>query len=170
MKLGYKELIEDWESKKKEWYTSNKEKIKSLFDVVTVEDNKDFRKKIIANVRDLDDLHQSDGFYMILNDEINDGDCLEITNGSKTYRCVYRGESTELKDRLISHLFNDSAKPKYTTCMKVNDKYVDLSNGNLNLSGLVVTYGMNGSTSEFRRMFEKAFDEKYGRPKYSIEK
>jgi hypothetical protein len=75
-----------------------------------------------------------------------------------------------LKDRLISHLFNNSAKPKYTTCMKVNDKFVDLSNDNLNLSWLVVTYGMNGSTSEFRRMFEKAFDEKYGRPKYSIEK
>lgn len=170
MKLEYKQLIEDWESKKEEWYILNKENIKSLFDVVTDEKNKDFRKKIITNVTDLEDLHTSDGFYMIFNDEENNENFLKITNRSKTYGCVYRGESSELKDRLISHLFNNSAKPKYTTCMKVNEKYVDLSSDNLNLNWLVVTYGMNGSTSEFRRMFEKAFDEKYGRPKYSIEK
>lgn len=56
---------------------------------------------------------------------------LKIAIKSNTYICVYRGESSELKDRLISHLFNNSAKPKYTTCMKVDDKLVDLSIDNL---------------------------------------
>jgi hypothetical protein len=86
MKLEYKQLIEDWKSKKKEWYTLNKENIKSLFDVVTDEENKDFRKKIITNVTDLEYLHTSDGFYIIFNDEENKENGLKITNGSNTYR------------------------------------------------------------------------------------
>ena len=139
-------------------------------------------RKIIT-VKSEKEICGSNGFYMIFSDnkEFPKNKCIVKHNKTK-YHCVYRGHSYNMRKRLISHLFYTPGA-RYDNCMKItveNGEYnINLDQRELYLNGkkgrktfpkgnwIVVTIPLGKSKQGLREMFERAFDEEYGKPAFS---
>lgn len=125
------------------------------------------------------------GLYLILSNlNFDNNNCLLKLNNF--FKVIYRGESSLLRKRIESHLFNKSynkfynireseAKSKrrnfgevrYNTCIKIKQNENGINIDEKSYSGyewFVIIHKMVGSNSVIRKQAEKAFDSMYQRP------
>ena len=145
-----------------------------------------FVKKII-NVEDLNDFSStSAGLYVILTDYkqgYKENPCKLKINNLNNIKAIYRGQASNIRLRLKSHLFhelyeheriNDINKDKvrhdnYIVCMKL----IDRKEEGINLhkdeelqkaNWYVIYHGLRDSNQYIREKAEEAFDAVFGKP------
>jgi len=138
----------------------------------------------IKNHESINEIFSGAGLYLIFsNVNFASNECSLTFNSSKV---IYRGESSLLKKRIESHLFNklynkyydvreSEAKEKrrnfgevrYNTCIKVkqNENGININEEPyLNHEWFVIIHKMVGSNSIIRKQAEIAFDSLYNKP------
>ena len=118
------------------------------------------KKHVIKRHRDLDEVLRGAGFYLIATDCPTGGTnpcTLMVGDGLPV---VYRGHSSNVRERVESHLFCDQYRSKdsgrrFKVCMKLNGGNINIDNSALNdKQWVVVTHSMSGSTSLLREAAE----------------
>lgn len=127
------------------------------------------RKHLDLTKADLEDVLYGPGFYLIATDvETGKNDCRLTIAGN--LRVVYRGHSSNVRERIESHLFYDSYRNKdagrrFTVCMKLDGANINIDRAPLDGNRwAVVTHSMPGSTLLIREAAEAGFDEVFGKP------
>lgn len=136
----------------------------------------------ISSYKDLEKLISGIGFYIILTDyRYSDNKCkLNICPEGINVKAVYRGHSYTLRKRVESHIFNtkynekrteQKRNKKYTTnfdiCMKLEEgkQGVDIDESKYKSNVFyIIQHKMNNSNETHRKLMEKVFDKKYGKP------
>jgi hypothetical protein len=133
--------------------------------------NNDYKKiKItkIESLQSLDSVLSGAGFYLIASTMPTPNNGCRLQIGSS--RVIYRGHSSNVRERLESHLFYGSyttknAGRKFTVCMKLNGKNVNLDEcSKIDDDWYVVTHSMPKSMKLIREAAEAAFDAEFGKP------
>ena len=162
--------------------------IKSDFE----KNNKDTIVGIIENylpkpkiITSKNDVKGANGFYIILSSrkpKASKCTC-KVDVKSKTFYAVYRGHSSDMKKRIVSHLFYDSTC-EYPNCMKImrnSQRYnINIETKSLYNKGVIdanalfpedewaiVTVPLSRSKQFLREIFEEVFDDKFEKPPYS---
>lgn len=180
---NWNHLKSDFDIFKTKCYSSHEDKLNQLFEP---DENNEahFLFKKIESKSDLDELSNTQGFYVIFTDcKYDDNTCsldvsfeIEENNVIET-KAIYRGEGYHVKERLISHLFNSQHKisddKQMENCMQieVGVKGIDIDSDNYkNFNWFVSVIRVAKSYSIVRKIMEEVFDAKYGRPLASREK
>ena len=128
----------------------------------------------VASLKDLEDIPNINGFYIILSDYLTEANkCTLKFDGASA---IYRGQAYHVKDRLKSHLFNSlykadhkSYKTFYKTCMQVvkgiHGVDVDQKPYSKN-NWYVIVHRMPGSSESIKELTELAFDDIHNKPIY----
>lgn len=143
------------------------------------------KTKNLKIINSKDDLSGANGFYMIFCNKAKESlDCTcTLKKDDVDYICVYRGHSSNIKNRLESHLFFDE-NTKYPNCMKViiESKKYNINNeikkvyidGKIDESVILPTWNwgvihipLTDSKQALREMFENVFDGLYKKPIFS---
>ena len=180
---NWSHLKSDFDLFKTKCYSSHEDKLNQLFEP-DENDEVHFLFKKIESKSDLDELPNTQGFYVIFTDcKYYDNTCsLEVSfeiegNNFIETKAIYRGEGYYVKERLISHLFNSQHKSsddkQMENCMQieVGVKGIDIDSDNYkNFNWFVSVIRVAKSSSIVRKTIEDVFDVMYGRPLASREK
>lgn len=131
----------------------------------------DYKKIKITKIESLQSLSSvlgGAGFYLIASTMVTPNNSCRLKIFSS--RVIYRGHSSSVRERLESHLFYGSytrrnAGRKFTVCMKLNGKNVNLDEcSKIDGEWYVVTHSMPKSMKLIREAAEAAFDAEFGKP------
>ena len=150
----------------------------------------------ISCIDDLNKIRARNGFYILLSDyNIESNKAMVIKYNDKGYKFVYRGESSNVKERITSHFIYDPTNKKYPSTMQVTLTTKDendlgftkvrinlksslfhdsnnLSNTNQMSENFIKSIWilyfipLNKSYSSFRSIYEIEFDKIYGKPMF----
>jgi hypothetical protein len=131
----------------------------------------------VTSASSIADMYTMQGFYIILSDiELDDNECTFELNKQ---RAIYRGHSYNVKNRIMSHLFNTRYKNEldgetvYTACLKIEDGVNGVNVDEepyVQNKWTVIVHKMLKSDKVTREQAEAAFDQKYKKPCKSREK
>ena len=127
------------------------------------------KKHSIRHPEDLSSVLGGPGFYFIATDvRTIQNPCSLIINES--LHVVYRGHSSDVRERIESHLFYDLYHAKdsgrrFTICMKLDRKNININKAPLNRNQwVVITHSMPKSTTLIREAAEVGFDSVFDKP------
>lgn len=124
----------------------------------------------IVRYSDLDDIHGSQGFYVIFSTAPVDGSRRDSRLKVGSAPAIYRGHSYTVKRRIESHLFRSkhASHKIYTQCLKLrpgDPNGVDIDKLDPSLEWYVAVHHLPQSSVEVRKCAEIAFDKAFGRPR-----
>jgi len=134
----------------------------------------------IRQTEDFENITHQPGFYVILSDvDLGDNECRLSVNDLPA---IYRGHSSHIRERAMSHLDNDryremkdkKSQEPWSRCMKLLNIDPDYKGG-INFDDAdhrssrwaVLTYAIPGSIEFIRQQAEWGFDDAFGQPKAS---
>lgn len=129
---------------------------------------KQIRVHKIENEKSINEILKGPGFYLIASTiETPENSCnLKIKESS----VIYRGHSSNVRERVESHLLHnsyikkDSAR-RFTVCMKLEGKNINIDQAEFRKhQWYVVTHSMPKSMKLIREAAEIAFDRTFGKP------